>query len=350
MHDITRILRAMTKNATAVMTPEAMQAAVQPPMDPAMGGAPMDPAAGGMPGGSPMPPEAIGGAPAGAPPMDPAAMGGMPPAGPQGAGGGEIPPEILQDQLFMQFLQMMGVQFDPQSGTFIDPNGQPLSVDEVMQVYDIFQQQVAAQGGAPGAAGPAAGAPEDQAAMGAMPPEAVGAAPAGAMPPDAGAMPPDAGMPPEAAMGGAPGSPADMAGALPPDPAMAGGADMGAAGGMSSEDQAMEIASAVMSGVEATLEEFTTNLEKKMSAIIDKVETLGKAVDSLQETTDRRSEDDKDEEEKLRADLDAELMPTLDAGIPAPMPIDMGKAASEKPVAKPVSKKANLYNFICKKG
>jgi len=338
MHDFTRILNGFNKRATAVMTPEAMQAAIQPPMDPAMtGGAPMDPAAaGGMPPGAP---------------MDPAAMGGMPPAGPQGSGGGEIPPEILQDQLFMQFLQMMGVQFDPQSGTFIDPNGQPLSVDEVMQVYEIFQQQVAAQGGAPGAAGPAAGAPADPAAMGGMPPEAMGAAPAGAMPPDAGAMPPDAGMPPEAAMGGAPGGPVDMAGALPADPAMAGDPGMAPAGGaVSSEDQAMEIASAVMSGVEATLEEFTANLEKKMSALLDKVETLGKAVDSLQETTDRRSEDDKDEEEKLRADLDAELMPTLDAGIPTPMPIDMGKAASEKPVAKSVSKKANLYNFICKKG
>ena len=37
---------------------------------------------------------------------------------------------------------------------FIDPNGQPLSVDEVTQIYDMFQQQVAAQqgGAAEGAA------------------------------------------------------------------------------------------------------------------------------------------------------------------------------------------------------
>ena len=136
MHNIVNVINAFNKRATAVLTPEAMQAAIQPPMDPAAG-APMDPAAaGGMPpGGAPMDPAA-----GGMPPADPA-MAGAPMA--QGSGGGQIPPEILNDQLFMQFMQTMGVTFDPQSGTFIDPNGQPLSVDEVMQIYDMFQQQVA---------------------------------------------------------------------------------------------------------------------------------------------------------------------------------------------------------------
>ena len=214
MHNFTSVLKGFNKRATAVMTPEAMQAAVQPPMDPSMGGAPMDPAAaGGMPPGAPMDPAAMGGAPAGAPPMDPSMAGGA--AAAQGSGGGEIPPEILQDQLFMQFMQSMGVMFDPQSGTFVDPNGQPLSVDEVMQIYDMFQQQVAAQGGAaPG------GAPADPAAMGApMDPAAAGGAP---MDPAAmGGMPPDDAMAGAGAEMGAPeAAPMDPSMAMPPDAAM----------------------------------------------------------------------------------------------------------------------------------
>ena len=333
MHNINNVLKGLNKHATAVLTPEAMQAAIQPPMDPSMGGAPMDPAmAGGVP---------------------PAAGGGAPMA--QGSGGGQIPPEILQDQLFMQFMQAMGVTFDQQTGTFIDPNGQPLSVDEVMQIYDMFQQQVAAQqGGAPGAggetdpamAGAAMGAPVDPTATGGM-------APGAAMAPEGAPMDPAAAgagmaMPPDAAMGGAPAGPDDMGAAVPAADPMADPAAVGAPAGDGGEEIApnapiMEIASAVMSGVEATLEEFTANLEKKMSAILDKVESLNKAVDALQQTTDNRKDDDKTKEASLQDELTAELQPTLAAPVAAPSPIDMGKVASVKPV------KPNLYNFICKK-
>ena len=57
----------LVKLATAIMTPEAMQAAVQPPMDPAMGGGmPMDPAMAGTAVADPaMAAGAAGGMPAG---------------------------------------------------------------------------------------------------------------------------------------------------------------------------------------------------------------------------------------------------------------------------------------------
>jgi hypothetical protein len=122
---------------------------------------------------------------------------------------------------------------------------------------------------------------------------------------------------------------------------MAGVADMGTAGG---EDPVMEIASAVMSGVEATLEDFTAALEEKLGKLADKIESMQKAVDALQETRDTRSNDDKDKEASLNSELDADLIPS-DVAIPAPMPIDMQpKTASKK------TKPANLYSFICKKG
>ena len=341
MHNIANVINAFNKRATAVLTPEAMQAAVQPPMDPA--------AAGGMP---------PGGAPMGAP-MDPAA-GGMPPADPsmagapmaQGSGGGEIPPEILQDQLFMQFMQTMGVVFDPQSGTFIDPNGQPLSVDEVMQIYDMFQQQVAAQGGAPAGGAPAdpamAGAPMDPAAMG---------APMGD-PAAMGGMPPEAaqGMPPmDPAAGGAPMDPAAAgmvpagpeAGGMPPvDDAAAGmdpmAADPGA--GMGGEDPIMEIASAVMTGVEATLQDFSQALEEKIGKLMEKIEDLNKTVESLEKTKDGRSDEDKAQQISLEDEIAADLAPTDAAPIAEPVPpMFEAKTASvqEKPQA------VNLFNFIC---
>lgn len=341
MHNFNTVLKSFNKRATAVLTPEAMQAAIQPPMDPAAGGMP--------PGGAPMDPAAIGGVPA------PAQQGA--PAAPQGSGGGAIPPEILQDQLFMQFLQTMGVVFDQQSGTFIDPNGQPLSVDEVMQIYDMFQQQVAAQQGA----APGGGAPADP-AMGAAPmggpidPAAAGGMPAdGAMPPEAAGMDPAMaggamGLPPEAAMGGVPaGDPAAVAASGEPVDPMAAPAAMADAGGeetVAEGDPIMEIASAVMSGVEAMLQEFTDGLDEKIGQITKKLEDMQKAVDALQETRDNRKGEDKDEEAALTEELSAELQPTMEPAMAAPMPIDMGKAASVKTAS---TKPVNLYNFICKK-
>ena len=146
--------RGLTKGAAAVLTPEAEQAAV---------GAP--------PAG--MPPDA-GTPPAGAPPMGGDPMGGAPMPGGAPApapGGGQLPPEIMQDQGFIQWLAQQGVMLDQASGQFIDQqSGQPLPPDVVMQAYQEYQAQMGG-GGAP--------------ASGPVPPEA-GAPPAG---PEGGAPP-----------------------------------------------------------------------------------------------------------------------------------------------------------------
>lgn len=273
------------KRAAAILTPEAEQAAVQPQQDPAaaggmppqgapmdptmMGGAPMDPAmAGGMPpqGGAPMDPAMMGGQP----PMDPAAAGGMPPQG------GGLPPEIMQDQEFMAFLQSIGIQLDPASGMAVDPNGQPVPPEAIMQIYQEFdmQRQQMAQGGAPGGAG-------------GMPPEA-----AGEMPPEAGGAP---------------------------------------------EDMLNQIASVVFDAIDSRLQEYTSELEKKFGIITDKMEALLKSVDALTDTTDRRKEEDKKSEERLQEDLDADLMPTDEAPVepqPFQIPEEEPKTAS---VVQPIS-------------
>lgn len=288
----------MMKIAAAILTPEAEQAAVQPPMDPAMAGgaAPMPPQ------GAPMDPAMAGGAQAG----DPQAPAG--PAEATGPRGGEIPPEILQDQMFMQFLmEALGVVYDPNSGMFMDPNGQPIPVEMILQAYQEFQmamqQQQAGQPpqGAPMDPAMAGGALMDPAAMqGGMPPEGA------PVPPDGGAMPPaDMGAPIEA--------PAAQEGA-PTEPP---------------QDPINEIASAVMSGVEAVLQEYTASTEKRISAVLDKLEALTKAIDALQSTTDRREQQDKDEDEQLRDEIAADLMPTT-------------KAASRSATAAPI----NLFDAI----
>lgn len=330
----------LVKLATAIMTPEAMQAAVQPPMDPAMGGGmPMDPA--------------MAGAAAADPAMAAGAAGGMPAqteeyGGMSGSRGGQIPPEILQDALFMSFLQSIGIVMDQASGNFIGPDGAPLSVDEIVQIYQMFQEQLAQQqaapegGAAPGAmdqgmAGSPAGAPP-------MDPSAMGGAPAGAVPPEA-AAPMDAGM-------GAPaGMPADMgAGLMPPEAAPAEAAPEEAA--MAPEAQAdpiMEIASAVMSGVEAVMEEqmaaVTEATAKKLDEMMDRIEALAKAVDALQQTTDDRAEDQKKRDENLIDQLGEELNPVTDVKLPEPEPLDINKEAAAAPV-KPVARPANLFSLI----
>lgn len=281
MRNFRYLYGSIEKRAAAPLTPEAEQAAMQPPMDPAMAGG-MPPAApGGMPAGAPpmdpammggMPP--AGGMPAGAPPMDPAMAGGMPPAG------GQLPPEILQDQAFIDFLQQnMGIMLDPNTGMFMDPqSGQPIPPDMIMQAYQVFQQeQMAAQGG---------------------------------------------GMPPE---GGAPMDPA-MAGGMPADPAAAAGVP---------EEVINQIASAVMSGVEAVLQEYTAALEKKIGALLDKLETVKGSVDAMQATDDKRTQDDLDEDRKLREDIAADLQPTVKVAttVNTPQPIVMPKAAAKKPVS-----------------
>jgi hypothetical protein len=123
---------------------------------------------------------------------------------------------------------------------------------------------------------------------------------------------------------------------------MADPAAMGATGEeqLAENDPIMEISSAVMSGVEATLEEFAAGLDKRFSELLDKIDTLGKAVDAMQQTRDNRSDEDKNKEASLEDELAAELQPTLAAPAAEPAPLDLPKTAS---------KKTNLYNFICKK-
>lgn len=326
----------LVKLATAIMTPEAMQAAVQPPMDPAMGGGmPMDPS--------------MAGAAAADPTMAAAGAGGMPAQTEQygamsGSRGGQIPPEILQDALFMSFLQSIGIVIDQASGNFVGPDGQPLSADEIVQIYQMFQEQLAQQQAAP--EGGAAPGPMDQGMAGAgapapaMDPSAMGGAPAGAVPPET-AAPVDAGM-------GAPaGMPPDMgAGMMPPAEAAPEEAAMAPEGQV---DPVMEIASAVMSGVEAVMEEqmaaVTEATAKKLDEMMDRIEALAKAVDALERTTDERAEDDKKKEENLIDQLGGELNPVTDVQLPEPEPLDINKEAAAAP-AKPVARPANLFSLI----
>lgn len=311
----------MQKSAAAVLTPEAEQAAMQPAA-PAPGGAPMDPA---------MMAAAPGGATA-----DPAAMGAAPAA--TGPNGGQIPPEILQDQQFIQFLaQAMGIQLDQASGTFIGPDGQPIPAEMIVQAYQEFQMQMqqGGMGGAPMDPAMAGGAPMDPAAMSGAPadpamqggapmdPAAMGMAPGGA-PMDPAAM--GAGDP--AAMGMDPAA----AGAAPADAAAAGSPD-------ANMDMINEISSAVMSGIEAVLQDLVAGQEKKISAILDKVDMLKEEIASLRDTTDKRKQADEDAEKQLRDEISADLNPVVKQATAAPVP---------KPISMPATPKAtrNLFSII----
>jgi len=303
--------QALNKRAVAILTPEAMQAAMQPPPpDPAaMGGAPMDPAMAG-----------------GQPPMDPAMMGGgapMPPGGapmdPSMAGG--LPPEALQDQLFLQFLaEAFGIMMDPRSGQFFDQNGQPVPPDMLMQAYDAYMQgmqQLQGQGGMP---------PMDPAAMGGQPP--MDPAMAGGQPPmDPAAMggaslPPPGGMPPmdPSMMGGAPMPPQ---GGMPPmDPAAMGGQppmDAGMPpqeGGEQPMDPMMaDFASMIVSAMEDTvvtpLKEELANIMKQFNDLKEMMKTMRDDMGTIRTDVDAQ-ESRADEDSVLRSELAAELQPTIE--------------------------------------
>lgn len=223
------IFKSVNKTAAAMLTPEAQQAAMQPPpQDPSMGamppGAPMDPAAmGGMPPqGAPMDPSMMG-APAGAPPMDPAAMGT-----PQGAPMGQ-PGMWMQDQMFLQFLQSLGVQVQP-DGSAIDPNGQPVPPEMMEQIYAQFQQEIAAQ--------------------------------QGAISPEGTPMGPE-GMSPE-------GAPMEAPNAAPAeDPAAV------------QEDMLNQMAGMMQDIIDSSFEEKIATLDKKISAFADKLDTIKMLLDDI---------------------------------------------------------------------
>lgn len=315
-----RHLYGIGKQAVAVLTPEAEQAAMQPPMDPAMaaGGVPMDPmAAGGMP-----PAPGAGAAPMGGDPMAPQA-------------GGQIPPEILQDQMFIQFLQeALGVSLDPASGMFMGPNGEPIPPELIIEAYQEFQTMQAQGGMAPAAAAGGAG-----------------------MPPEAG-MPPAAEMDPAMAAGGAPmpggaapmdpmaaGVPPEAAGGVPPE---MGGAPEGApAAEASGQDQVIQ---EILSSVEAVLQAFSGKLDKQLSAILDKIDALKLDITSLRDTTDQRSKMEEDEAQRIREELEAELTPTsaksASISIPAPTPIQLPQTEDKPPKRAQKSGVPNLFSII----
>ena len=320
---------ALRKAAAAVLTPEAEQAAVQPPADPAMAqaaGMPADPAM--MQGG--------------APPQDSSMMqGGMPPQA-SGPAGGQIPPEILQDQQFIMWLQQQGVILDQQSGMFIDQaSGQPLPAEAIMQAYQVYQQQMGtAQGGMP---------PQVQQQGGQLPPEIMQ---------DQQFM---------AFMTQAMGAQADMQSGMfidpatgqpiPPDLVMQayqqfqqqmggvgaqGGADMAAsqqppmdagqeAAGMQLPPEVME---QLQSAVDASIQNYTAQLDKKIETLLDKLETVKQALESMRDTDDERDRASQHEAQTLRDEIAADLAPTspvktasetrtAGARVPTPKPINM---------------------------
>jgi len=295
----------LNKRAVAILTPEAMQAAMQPPpQDPSMmGGAPMDPSmTGGQP---PMDPAMAGGAPMPPPqgaPMDPSMMGGQPPMPPQGAPAGGLPPEALQDQMFLQFLaEAFGIMLDPRSGQFFDQNGQPVPPELLAQAFQAYMQamqQLQMQGG--GAPMPPQGAPMDPAAMGGAP------------------MPPPGEMPPMD-----PG----MAGGQPPmDPAMAGG-DPGMMapppeGGEQPMDPMMaDFASMIVSAMEDTvvtpLKEELSNLMKQFNDLKEMMKTMRDDMGTIRTDVDAQ-ESRADESSMLRSQLAEELEPTVEPEPEAP--------------------------------
>jgi len=361
------VAAAMRKRAAALLTPEAEQAAVQPPpQDPSMmGGAPMDPSM--MQGGG-MPPQGA--------PMDPSMQGGMPPQG-----GGQLPPEILQDQQFIQWLQQQGVAFDPNSGMFIDTqSGQPIPPEAIMQAYQQYMMEMQGGQGMPRQGGqpmpPAqGGAPMDPSMMGGgapMRPEAQGQ---GGLPPEiaqdqmfmqfmqeamGAAFDPNSGMfmdmqsgqpiPPDYVMqayqqyqqammaqqGGAPQG-------MPQDPSMMGGAQMDPA--MMQQGQAQpglppEIMDQIQSTIDSSLKSFTTQLDKKIETLLDKLETVKMALESMRDTDDARTADDKQETDRLRAELSEELNPTVKTAS-APQPTKQGET--------PKTRNLNMFEILKQK-
>ena len=315
------------KRAVAILTPEAMQAAMQPPPpDPSMmGGAPMDPAmAGGQP---PMDPSMMGGAPMppqGAPPMDPS-MGGISPAG-------GLPPEAMQDQLFIQFLaEAFGIMMDPRSGQFFDQNGQPVPPEVLMQAYQAYMQgmqQLQAQGmmdpsmgGMPpqgGAPMPPQGAPPmDPAAMGGAPmPPPMDPSMMGGQPP----MPPQGGMPPAdpmtGAMPGGPGMPTSEGGEQPMDAMMA--------------DFASMITTVMEDAVVTPLKEGLANIQKQFADLKEMMKTMRDDMGTIRTDVDAQ-ESRADEDSMLRSEIAAELEPTL------PEEPQVEKTASAKSELRPLN-------------
>ncbi len=305
---------ALRKLATAVLTPEAEQAAVQQSV--AQTGMPQPGAPMGGPG---MPP---GAAPMGAP------MGGPMPGAPmpqQGAPAG-LPPEALQDQGFIQALAQAGVQLDPSTGQAVAQDGTPVPPEILAQAYQEYLAAMQGQGMAPGAA-----------PMGAPGMAPAGAPMGGPMPPQgAPGMAPGAGIPPEAlqdqeflqtlAQAGVQIDPATGQAfgpdgtPVPPEAVAQAFAQWQAAGGpQAAAAEAQPTAGPdakaaepppqqdIQSMLDSSLQAAMASLEKRLETLVDKLDTLKMEIESLRDTDDMRSRQDRAEQRSAQEDLAAEL-------------------------------------------
>ena len=306
---------ALRKLATAVLTPEAEQAAVQQSV--AQTGMPQP---GAPMGGTGMPP---GAAPMGAP------MPGAP-MPPQGAPAG-LPPEALQDQGFIQALAQAGVQLDPSTGQAVAQDGTPVPPEILAQAYQEYLAAMqAGQGMTPGAA-----------PMGA-PGMAPGGAPMGGPMPTQGApmgapgMAPGAGIPPEAlqdqeflqtlAQAGVQIDPATGQAfgpdgtPVPPEAVAQAFTQWQAAGGpQAATAEAQPTAGPdapaaeptpqqdIQSMLDSSLQAAMASLEKRLETLVDKLDTLKMEIESLRDTDDMRSRQDRAEQRSAQEDLAAEL-------------------------------------------
>ena len=86
------------------------------------------------------------------------------------------------------------------------------------------------------------------------------------------------------------------------------GADPAAAMGDPEQNPMINaIASLVMDAVEAVLKDQLAGVDKKISAIMDKIDSLKMTVDEALNTTDTRTPGTEDDDAALNAALDAEL-------------------------------------------
>ena len=201
-------------------------------------------------------------------PMDPSMQSAMPPQGmpmdssmqnatpPQAPA--QLPAEILQDMQFQQFLQdAMGLQLDPNSGMFIDTgSGQQVPPDMIIQMYDQYLQQM--QG-----AMPPQGMPMDPSMQGAVPPQGV------PMDPTAGGMP-----------------------------------------GVEAATVAPEVMSQLQKMIDSSMQAYTAGIDKKLTALVDKLDVVKSALESFKGESDERSANDKEELRRLQEDISAELTPS----------------------------------------
>lgn len=192
--------------------------------------------------------QAGGGAPQGMP----TGMGGGVPQQGMPQQGGQLPPEILQDQMFLQFMAEMGGMQPDQSGQFVDmQTGQPVPPDFILQAYQEFQTQLQQQ--------------QQQQQGGQMP--------------DYGSQPvqPEQ-MPTQNQPGGA----------IP-----------------------SEVLDQIQTMLDSTLQAYTASIEKRLEAFNDKLDAVKTAIESIGNKDDQRKQLDKDEADAIRQELANELQPTV---------------------------------------